>query len=204
LDGILKFGKPLIMKTTLIALAVLISASAFGQCKFHMDMKDAFTGEQVNTIVHDKNGFVWVTVKRGAKFMIEMGFTSVQSTAVFETSDTMRVKLADGTILKLRPITDATPMGSAVSSTSSSGSQSGYYSVKRTSERSTTTTVATSNYNPIFEVERAVYESLSKSPVTVIRFDFGPKPWDFDFTKKPLAKAATAIQANAKCILQVP
>lgn len=192
------------MKPLVILLILCCSSIAEAQnCKFTVNKKDEFTGEQTTTLVYDRNSFVWITIKRGAMYQLEMAFTSVESTAIFETTDTMRIKLADGTILKLRPNADVEPMGSSISTTRTTGSDTRYYVNSRSTSRSVTSTMATSTYNPVFTVDRSVYEQLAKSPVTVIRFDFAGKPWDFDFTRKPLTKAAGAIQDQARCILTV-
>ncbi len=188
----------------ILLMALTGWSPVFGQkCKYTMDKTDPFTGEHVNTIVHQQNGFTWVNARRGSKYFIEMNFMSVESTQSFTMQDTMRIKLADGTILKLRPNSDVPPSHGEVSRTTTAGSGVSTSSVTRQSGTAVTNTTSITSYSPIFEVDRAVYDQLAKSPMTIIRFEFAGKPWDFDFTRKPLLKAAPVLMNNARCIVSL-
>ncbi len=189
------------MKTLLIFLASLaffVNVSA-QKCRFSIDKKDDFTGEKINSIVHTNSGWTWISSKKGSKYLIDM--TLLQAGDIkkpMTTSDSVLIKFADGTVLHLHPIIEVTPTGGAVSvgSTSSSGS-------RYTTGRVVTSTTNVSSFSPTFEVTREIYEKLSQSLLTTIRIDFTGKPYDFDFTKRPLNKSAPNLMKDAKCILLI-
>ena len=193
------------MKPLLSFVLLLIAAfSANGQkCHYTLDKKDEFNGEQINTIVYNKNGWTWVSSKKGQKYFIDMAFMSVESHKPMTPLDTMQVKLADRSILYLHPNAEIFPVAGAISTTSTSSSSANYYVRTSGSSRSTTTTTGITMFSPSFEVDRSVYEQLSKYPITTIRFTFAGKPWDFHFLQKPLSKAAPVIQNSAKCLLML-
>lgn len=128
-----------------------------------------------------------------------MGYYAGEVQKPMTTNDSVLIKFVDGTILHLRPVTEVAPAGGAISisRTSTSGSSSSRYS----SGRGVTQTSSVTSFSPTFEVDRGVYEKLSQSLITTIRFDFAGKPFDFDLTKKPLSKSAPDLMNDAKCIL---
>jgi hypothetical protein len=187
------------MKTLFFISASLIfflTASA-QKCRFTIDKLDDFSGEKINSIVHTNSGWTWVSSKKGSKYLIEMTFLQAGDIKKsMTTSDSILIKFSDGTVLHLHPIAEVAPTGGAVSvsSTSSSGTRYSTGTVK-------TSTTSVSSFSPTFEVDRAVYEKLSRSLMTTIRIDFTGKPYDLDFTKRPLNKSAPNLMNDAKCIL---
>jgi hypothetical protein len=195
------------MKTKLgFLFLVALSAETFGQkCAYTVDKTDPFTNVKVNAIVYTVNNWTWVTSKTGDKYFIELSFQSVKTDESMKTTDVMQVKLANGTILDLHPHAEVIPAAGSVSITTTRGRQTNftYTYANRITTTSQTSTTDVSNFNPVFEVDRPVYEKLAASEITVIRFDFAGKPWDFDFSKKPLKKAPATLMKNANCILAV-
>jgi hypothetical protein len=194
------------MKTSTLCLLLLSFCSAFGQkCRYTIDKADPFTGEKVNAINYTVSNWTWISSKKGPKYFIEMSFQSVQTDKSMTPNDSMQVKFADGAILHLRPNAEAKPIGGEISTTTSSGRSTNYRSSynNRVSATAQTQTTNVTTFMPVFEVDRGVYEKLAGSEISVVRFDFAGKPWDFDFSKRPLSKAGPQLMNNARCILMV-
>ncbi len=186
------------MKTSLMFLLCLIfSHTLFAQkCKYDINKKDAFTGEQTNAIIHKNRGWVWTSMKKGDKLLIEMTFLHAGDIQKpMAVTDSVLVKLADGTVLHLKPSSEVPPFNQSKSYTQSGTSTSGRYS------SATTSTMEVTSFSPIFQLERSVYGHISRTGIVAIRMDFTGKPIDLDFTVKPLLKSVEPIMNNAKCIL---
>jgi len=189
------------MKNLLIILyCVIQSLPATSQkCHFTIDKKDAFTNEKINPINRINSGWTWISSKKGNKYFIDMNFlVAGQNQKPMTTKDSVMIKLENGTILNLRPVVDVLAVDGAVSTTTEGAT--GTYA--RTSHAVTNTT-SVSSFNPSFEVDRSIYEKLSTSLITIIRYSFTGKPMDFDLTRKPLSKIAPDIMSDAKCILSL-
>lgn len=183
----------------LIVLLIAVSVTHLGlaqKCKWTINKKDPFTGEQTNAIVHYNSGVTWTSMKRGDKLLVEFTFLhagDVQKPML--STDSILVKLADGTVLHLKPSSDVPPFNQSKSVSKGGTSVSGRYN------SSVTSTMDVTSFSPLFILDRGAYELLSKSAVQAIRIDFTGKPLDFDFMSKPLVKSVDDIMNNSKCIL---
>ncbi|CAN5390655.1 hypothetical protein BH10BAC4_BH10BAC4_22560 [soil metagenome] len=195
---------------------LIVSSMCYGQkCKFTIDKKDEFTGQDTKSIVNriDNQYFTWTSSWIGGKYFIELMF--VHGGEVHEAitrNDTVQIKLQNEKILYLIPVNDIQPVTRNIISTSSS--TTGSYSSSHSSTRSTSyrspstrTSTATSQltyYTPVFEVGREVFEDLSNSMITRLRINITGKPEDIDFLKrKHYVKGCERIMEEAKCILAV-
>lgn len=181
----------------ILLIGVALSHGSLAQkCKYTINKKDAFTGEQVYAIAHNNHGWIWTSVKQGDKFFIDMTFIHAGNLQKpMATSDSVLVKLADGTLLRLKPFAEVQPVSQnetfgATRSTATRAANPG-------------TVVELTAYSPRFLVDRTSYERLSNSGMTAIRIDFTGKPYDLDFTARPLSKSVEDIMNNAKCILSL-
>ena len=188
------------MKTLLVSLLLIqFLDTAAQKCRFTIDKKDEFTNEKVNAIARANSGWTWTSSKKGAKYFIEMTFLMAgEDQKPMTTKDSVMIKLADGTILHLKPIADVLPVNGAVSTTTGRTGTTSKYSTRNTA---VTKTTSVSTFSPTYEVDRSTFEQLSKSQVTAIRYGFTGKAMDFDLTKRPLSKTAPDLVEDAKCIL---
>jgi hypothetical protein len=173
---------------------------AHGQdCKYTFDKKDDFTGEYTRSIVNriDNQYFTWTSTKKGDKYFIDIAYYyNGEIHEPMTTSDSLQIKLANGTILTLLPVRDVQPVTKSILSSSRSYS----YSTPGPT-RTTTKTTALSCYTPTFAVDRNVFEELSRSTMTTMRIHID-KAYDIDFTKrKHYLKGCRRLMSDAKCIL---
>ena len=185
-------------KLLILVISVALAHVAFAQkCKWTTNKKDAFTGEQTNIIVHTNSGVTWTFIKRNDKLSIEFTFLHAGEMHIpMAVTDTVLVKLADGSVLHLMPSVEVPPFGqnTSMSSTTSPGQN----------RTAITRTLNVTAYSPLFLVDRSIYEKLSNSGMVAVRMHFTGKTTDIDFSAKPLLSSVKPIMNNAKCILSLP
>jgi hypothetical protein len=148
------------------------------KCKYDVDKKDPFSGESVKTINTTliRNGLNWTSSKTGNNYSVELSILfNASSYEIMGIDDTVLVKLKNGDTFTLRPMKEVAP-------------------IKKVFDGR-----VVSVYVQQFQVEKTVFEKLSKSPIQIVRVQLD-KAYDLDFTDKKEKNCKELMEASA-CML---